>query len=146
MAEEPGLWRPALWPSWLAVGVLFVVGRIPAPLLAGLGDVLGMCLYVAIPKRRKVALQNVSACFPELSASAHRRLVWRHFRALGRSLFDTGIFWWASPARLRRLVRIRGGADYDRLRMDGRPIILMVPHFLAAQAGLALALEAPVAN
>ena len=140
------MWRPVWWPSWVGIGLLYVLGRMPAPVLAALGDLVGLLLHSLVPGRRAVAQRNVDACFPELPERQRQRLVRRHFRHLGRSLFDTGIFWWASARRLRRLVRIQGGAPYQELRQQGRPIILLVPHLLAVQAGLALALEAPIAN
>ncbi|MHB1529094.1 MAG: lysophospholipid acyltransferase family protein [Acidiferrobacteraceae bacterium] len=139
------LGAPRHWPGWFVAAFLFLLGRLPAPVLALLGDGLGTLLYVLAGARRRVALRNLSACFPKMAPSRHRRLARRHFRALGRSLLDPGLFWWASVARLRRLVRISGRAHYDAALATGRPIILLVPHFVAIQAGILLSVERPMA-
>ncbi|MHB8565118.1 MAG: lysophospholipid acyltransferase family protein [Acidiferrobacteraceae bacterium] len=135
------LGAPRHWLSWSAAAFLFLLGRFPAPILALLGDGLGTVLYVLAGARRRVALRNLSACFPKMAPSRHRRLARRHFRALGRSLLDPGLFWWASAARLQRLVRISGRAHYDAALATGRPVILLVPHFVAIQAGIVLSIE-----
>jgi KDO2-lipid IV(A) lauroyltransferase len=139
------LGAPRHWLSWSAAALLFLLGRLPAPALALLGDGLGTLLYVLAGTRRRVALRNLSVCFPKMTPANHRRLARRHFRALGRSLLDPGLFWWASAARLQRLVRISGRAHYEAALATGRPVILLVPHFVAIQAGIVLSIERRVA-
>jgi hypothetical protein len=60
--------------------------------------------------------------------------------AFGRSIVELGLWWWASPARIRRLVRLEGG---ERLAAyKGKPVILLVPHFVGIDAGwIRMALE-----
>jgi len=137
---------PRFWPSWLAAALIFLVGRLPVPLLALFGEGIGLLLYALHGPRRRIALRNIAACFPGLAACAQRRLVRQHFRALGRSLFDTGIFWWASRRRMRRLVRFSGTEHYAAAVASGKPVILLAPHFVAVQVGVALVLERPIAN
>jgi KDO2-lipid IV(A) lauroyltransferase len=93
-----------------------------------------------VGERRRVTLTNLGLCFPQLSASQKSALARRHFMAFGRSIVELGLWWWASPARIRRLVRLEGG---ERLAAyKGKPVILLVPHFVGIDAGwIRMALE-----
>lgn len=123
------------WPSWIGVAVLRALGLLPLPLLAQLGRGLGWALYHLYAARRRVAEINIRRCFPELSARAQQALVKRHFRALGQSLLDAGLAWWAPRRRLQRLVRLRHRGYYDQARAQGRNVILLAPHFLGLEIG-----------
>jgi KDO2-lipid IV(A) lauroyltransferase len=109
----------ALWLfHWLPLGVQATVG-------SGVGR-LGWHL---VASRRKVALRNLELCFPELGAGERERLAREHFRWLGRSFLERGLLWYASPARLRRLIRVEGDAGLaDR---SDKPVMWLAPHFMA---------------
>ncbi len=128
-----------------ALGVLWLATRLPLPIPALVGRALGRGLYGLASGRRRVVLTNLALCFPEIDPGRRRRLARAHFAALGQGLIDTAIAWWASPARLRRLVAFRGREYYERALQEGR-VILLVPHFTALNIGVALSLERPMAN
>jgi KDO2-lipid IV(A) lauroyltransferase len=139
--------HPRYWATWVGVGLLRAVVLLPLPVLAGVGGLLGLLLYYLHPPRRRIVMINLARSFPHLSAHAQRRLARQHFRALGQGLFDSAIGWWASVRRLRRLVRCQGREHYDRALAQGRPIILLAPHFVALEVGgLFLSAERPMAT
>ncbi|MDR1425014.1 MAG: lipid A biosynthesis acyltransferase [Azoarcus sp.] len=119
----------------LGILIFWLLHWLPLALLAPFGRVMGgLFFYLAAPRRR-IALTNLRLCFPELDEAARRRLARRHFQALGRSLFERSLLWWAPAERLRRIVRIDGlerlAACYDARE----PVILLVPHFVGLDAG-----------
>lgn len=135
------------WPSWIGVGLLRALSLLPLPLLALLGRGLGLAIYHLYAARRRVAEINIRRCFPELPARAQQALVKRHFRALGQSLLDAGLAWWAPRRRLQRLVRFRHRAYYDQALAQGRNVILLAPHFLGLEiGGVVLSSERPVVS
>jgi KDO2-lipid IV(A) lauroyltransferase len=137
--------RPRYWPMWLGLALMRVAALLPAPLVALFGSGLGLLVYVLHAPRRRIAQRNVELCFPQLKRGAQRRRVLRHFLALGRALLDGGVAWWASPARLRRLCRLRGREHYERARAAGRNVILLVPHFVGVETmGIRLSLDVPL--
>ena len=71
----------------------------------------------------------------ELGKGEQRKLVREHFHAFGQTLFDVGVAWWGGPARLRRLVHLRGRENAERLIAQGKSVILMAPHFLGLEIG-----------
>jgi KDO2-lipid IV(A) lauroyltransferase len=68
-----------------------------------------------------------------LSSTERSVLARRHFAAFGRSILELGLWWWASPQRIRRLVRLEGGEKLAAYK--DRPVILLVPHFVGIDAG-----------
>ena len=124
----------------LILALMWLLHWLPLPLLAWVGRGLGLVLYAVVGERRRVTLTNLGLCFPQLSAGQKSALARRHFMAFGRSIVELGLWWWASPARIRRLVRLEGG---ERLaEYKGKPVILLVPHFVGIDAGwIRMALE-----
>jgi KDO2-lipid IV(A) lauroyltransferase len=121
--------------SPLVIAVLWILHWLPLSILALLGRGLGLLLYRAGKRRRKIAAINIAWCFPELNEAQRERLVASHFHALGRSLLERSIFWWSGQKRLKRLIRIEGEEKIRTLREEGRPIILLAPHFVGLDAG-----------
>jgi KDO2-lipid IV(A) lauroyltransferase len=86
--------------------------------------------------RRNIASRNIELCFPELSAQQRRALVQEHFEWLGRTLVERSLLWYASAARLRRLIHVEG--DITLAERSDRPVMWLVPHFMALDvAGVA---------
>ncbi|MCX7166290.1 MAG: lipid A biosynthesis acyltransferase [Rhodocyclales bacterium] len=117
----------------LVLALMWLLHWLPLPLLAALGRGLGLALYVLVGERRHVTLTNLGLCFPQLSAVERSALARRHFMAFGRSILELGLWWWASPQRIRRLVRLEGGEKLAAYQ--DQPVILLVPHFVGIDAG-----------
>lgn len=121
--------------SRAVIALLWLLHWLPLPLLAVLGQGFGMVLYAVASRRRHIVKVNLALCFPDQHPAARDQLARAHFRMLGRSLLERGVLWWASPARLSRLIRVEGEDKVRALLAAGRPVILMVPHFLGLDAG-----------
>lgn len=119
--------------SRLTVGLLWLLHWLPLPVLRALGWLLGRLLYALGSERRKVALTNLRLCFPELPDTEREQLARQHFIAFARSFLDRTLFWWASRERLERIIRVTGKENLSS--NDGRPTILLAPHFVGLDAG-----------
>ena len=138
-------WAPKHWPTWIGLGLLRLLSFLPLPVLAVTGYGLGLLVYVLHVSRRRIALQNISACFPELSLKQQKRINRWHFCYLGQSVMTACMNWWISPRRFDRLVTINGREHYDQALADGKKIILLTPHFISMEvSGLALQRERPM--
>jgi KDO2-lipid IV(A) lauroyltransferase len=115
-----------------AVGLLWLLHFLPYGVLAAVGAGLGRLAYVAVWPRRRVCLVNLARCFPDLSERERIALAKRHFAALGRSIVERGILFWASGDRIARLVRIVG---YEHFEAARKPVVVFAPHFLGLDAG-----------
>ncbi len=133
---------PRYWPTWLGLAVMRVLSMLPLPVLAICGYVIGSLFYLLHGSRRKIALKNLTACFPDESENALKKINWLHYCMLGHSVMTTCMNWWISPARFDRLVTITGREDYDLAIAQGRNIVLLAPHFMSLEvSGLALQRE-----
>lgn len=117
----------------LGLGCIWLLHFLPLPVLSRLGSALGTLLYFAAAPRRRVVLLNLQFCFPALGERERRRLARRHFRAFARSVFEHGILWWGSKARVQSLVQVEGLEHWRALA--GRPVILLAPHFVGLDMG-----------
>jgi KDO2-lipid IV(A) lauroyltransferase len=122
-----------LIPTYFLVGLLWLLHWLPLPILRAIGGVLGRLLYAFGRERRKVALINLRLCFPDKTEAEREDLARRHFIAFSRAVLDRTLGWWASKERLERLIRIRGVEHLND--PDGKPIILLSPHFVGLDAG-----------
>lgn len=120
-------------PAYAGLGLLWLLHWLPLPLLRGLGWVLGRLLFLLGRERRRVARTNLSLCFPQWSEARREQVLRQHFVAFARALLDRTLFWWAPRQRLERLIRLKGGEYLQR--DDGRPTLILAPHFVGLDAG-----------
>ena len=113
----------------ILLALLWLLHCLPLALQAWLGRGLGRLLYPFANARRRIALRNIELCFPEQTAVQHEALAREHFRWLGRSILERGLLWYASPARLKRLIHVEG--DVTLAERSGRPVMWLAPHFMA---------------
>jgi KDO2-lipid IV(A) lauroyltransferase len=123
----------------LLVALLRVLQLLPMRLLVPLGRGLGALLHAFGHARRGIALRNVELCFPGRTPAERERIVREHFALLGRSLLERALLWYASPARLKRLIHVEG--DVGLAERSGRPVMWLVPHMVGLEvAGAAVQL------
>ena len=113
----------------LLLGTLWLLQHLPLAVQALLGRGLGLLLWALATDRRRVACRNLELCLPEMPGPERAALVRSHFQWLGRSLLERGLLWYASPARLRRLIHVEG--DVTLAERSERPVMWLVPHFMA---------------
>ena len=128
--------------SRIVVALLWLLHWLPLSVQAAIGNGLGWLLYWLVVPRRRVTLTNLRLCFPHLSDAERAGLARNHFKCVARSFLERGILWFAPAERIRRLVRVEGLEKVKARLVEGRPVILLVPHFCALDtAGTRLALD-----
>jgi KDO2-lipid IV(A) lauroyltransferase len=139
------LLAPEYWPTWVGLGVLRALALLPFAGIVPLGRALGWVLRHVQVGFVRTARRNLELCLPELSPPERERLLARHFESLGIALLEIPLAWWASPARLAKIVRVEGGEHLRAALARGRGVILLTAHFTPMEmAGRALASVAPV--
>lgn len=129
----------------LLLVVLWLLHWLPLPLLGRLGEAIGSLLFALLRKRRRIALTNLALCLPELSAAERERIARQHFQSYARSIIERSVLWWASEARLRRLIVVEPGVPLNVI--DAGPTILLCPHFVCLDvAGVAVMLESSLCS
>nr|WP_295081634.1 lipid A biosynthesis acyltransferase [uncultured Roseateles sp.] len=115
--------------AYLLIGLLWLLHFLPLGILAAFGRGLGALLWVLAGRRRRIALRNLELCFPEKTAAERERLAREHFGWMGRSLLERGLIWFASPARLRRILRVKG----DITLSERGSVMWYLPHFVGLE-------------
>lgn len=132
------LWRflgPRHWPMWLGVGFVRLVNCLPLVAQIRIGRVIGRLAFIFARRDRRIAAINIGLCLPELDVEARWRLVKRHFESLGCTLFETGMVWWASAARLKSMISFDGVQHLEGALAKGRGALLLSAHFTPLEMG-----------
>ncbi len=117
------------------MGLLRVIGLLSYPLILALGRRTGRIAMRLIPKRREIAAVNLQLCFPELDEAARQQLLTKHFEALGISLFEVSLSWWAADAKLAPLCHLHGIEHLREALERDKGVILLSAHFLPIDIG-----------
>lgn len=126
---------PQYWGIWLGIGLLRLLALVPFRWKFAIGKILGKLLYRLSPKRRRLALANLTLCFPEKSATEIQRLLTQHFESLGISLMEMTIVWWGDHktnhqnAFEKKLVTFIGEDNLRNAQQQGKGVLILAPHF-----------------
>jgi KDO2-lipid IV(A) lauroyltransferase len=125
--------------------LIWLLHWLPLPLLGRLGNWVGALLFLILRSRRDITLTNLRLCLPALSDAERHMLAKKHFQAYARSVLERGILWWASEARLKRLIVVEPQVPLDVIASG--PTILLCPHFVSLDvAGVAVMLESSLCS
>lgn len=141
MKENRFQWQflyPRFWLLWLGLGLLWLLVRLPYPLLLKLGRLLGALMYRFAGSRRHIAQRNLELCFPDLTVSERDYLLKENFASTGIAFFEMAMSWWWPRKRLESLVQIEGLEHLQQARQAGQGVILMAIHFTTLEIGAGL--------
>jgi Kdo2-lipid IVA lauroyltransferase/acyltransferase len=109
--------------------LLKLLGRLPLPFLHLLGTLAGRLLWIMNSKRKRVALQNIRACLPELDSGAQQALARRALEHEAKTLLECPYLWFAPADKVLGLIRERRGAELvDEALKQGKGVILLTAH------------------
>lgn len=126
---------PRYWLVWFGIGVVRLVNLLPLCAQLAIGRAFGRVGWVFGRRDRRTADVNIKLCLPELDARQRRQLVRRHFESLGCALFETGLVWWASDRRLRKLIQFEGTEHLQAALAEGRGALMLSAHFTPLEMG-----------
>lgn len=126
---------PRYWLVWLGLGFVRLVNLLPLGAQMGVGNVLGRLAYACSRRDKRIADINVRLCLPELSDAEREKLVREHFQALACAVFETGLVWWASDRRLRKLIQFEGAEHLQNALGKGRGALMLTAHFTTLEMG-----------
>lgn len=113
----------------LARALVRLVGYLPLMVLHVIAHVLGSVLWMTDNKRKRVALQNLSACMPELTVSQRRTIARASLINELKTMLELMRIWkgpsWAVPRMIRE---VTGEALVDEAKARGKGVMLLTPH------------------
>jgi KDO2-lipid IV(A) lauroyltransferase len=126
---------PRYWLLWLGLGLVRTLNVLPLRSQMAVGRLLGRIAHAVSRRDRRIAHINVELCFPGLTPEERADVVKEHFESLGCALLETGLVWWASAARLRRLIEFRGVEHLQAALDKGRGALMLSAHFTTLERG-----------
>ena len=99
--------------------------HLPLKLNHYLGTFIGYLLFLFNTDSKKVTLQNIAICFPELSNNEQLSLVRKSLIETGKNLTESSLIWNQSFAENTAYIRNTHGENYLDIN---KKTILLVPH------------------
>ena len=116
----------------ILVGVWYIIVMImPRYFHMPLGKLLGRIFLMVPVRKRKIAIKNISLCFPHETKAQHEALLVENAVMVGRAFFDMGIAWFWSGRCIQSYLPYRiDGLSNLQNRVDGRGVLLLFKHSL----------------
>jgi KDO2-lipid IV(A) lauroyltransferase len=125
---------PRYWPTWLSLGVMRLVARLPLPVLVFIGKLFSQLLYVALPKRRAIAAINLRIAFPNFDDDDIKRLTRLTVENSAIAPFEMGLAWWESE-KLLSMCEIEGMEHLQQALSHNKGVIILTAHFTCLEIG-----------
>ncbi len=121
------LLKPACWPYWIVLGVLWLIIQLPYRYFMRLGQVLGYLASFIPHYNRIVTLINLRLCFPEKTEQERIKLMRQCYQSLLMAMFETAFSCFAPEQRLRTLLHFHNPDFLDACQ--GQGVLIIVPHY-----------------
>lgn len=126
---------PRYWLTWLGLGSMWLLARLPFSIQMRIGQLLGWLSYLFARERRDIADVNLRLCFPELDEKAHRRLLRRTFLSNGMGAMEVAMCWSRDPNDFRSRIKITGLENLTAAKARGNGVLLLCCHFSTLEFG-----------
>jgi KDO2-lipid IV(A) lauroyltransferase len=127
-------YAPSVWPTWLLIGVAWLIARLPLAWIFSLGENLGKLGYRFAKARRRITETNIARCFPHLTPTEQDQLVQQTFQAVTLGALEMAIPWLNPKRDLSAHFTVHGQEHLDAALAQGRGAILVGGHFAVMDA------------
>ena len=109
-------------------------GRLPLPLLHGLGRALGRLLFHTMPKAKQLAAENIKQS--QLSPTAIKEAVQQNFINLGELILETPYIWQTNNKKTKEIIQSTSGWDEVEAAIAAKKgIVFLTPHMGCYEVG-----------
>lgn len=126
---------PRLYPSWIGVGLFWLVGQLPWNFLLATGRGLGHLAWRLAKRRSHIARTNIRLCFPELTPEEQENLARRSVISTGEAILEMAGSFSNHRIDLDKRLVIKGMEHIERARADGKGVLLLGMHFNSLDVG-----------
>jgi Kdo2-lipid IVA lauroyltransferase/acyltransferase len=105
------------------------LARLPLPAARALGSFIGRCAWLTKGRSRRLTLKNVSACFPQLSATEVQTFAQQSLIETAKTATEAGVIWRNSWEWLQSKIVEVEGEDILRAELaKGHGLVALAPH------------------
>jgi len=120
---------PRLYPSWIGVGLFWLVGQLPWSFLQAIGRGVGRLAWRLAKKRRHIAETNIQLCFPELSPQEQEDLARRCVISTGEAILEMAGSYNNHRIDLNKNLTVTGMEHIQACQARGQGVLLLGMHF-----------------
>ena len=114
--------------GFLAKGVAFIVTNLPRSVQMALGSAIGRLWFDVLRIRRKIAIDNVTIAYPELSLKERTRIARASLISMGQTLVEYFSFPFLKSETIRERFEIEGEEHMINALAQGRGVIMLTLH------------------
>ena len=137
--QTPFEWRfiyhPRFWPTWLGLGLLWLLAQLPYRVLLIIGQLLGVLIWAFDAERRRITRTNLRLCFPQMDPHSLRRLALESFYSTGMAIVESALTWWGSDRKVNPLLHVQGIEHYHAAMQQGKGALLLGGHYATLEMG-----------
>ncbi len=126
---------PRLYPSWIGVGLFWLVGQLPWNFLLATGRGLGHLAWRLAKRRSHIARTNIRLCFPELTPEEQENLARRSVISTGEAILEMAGSFSNHRIDLDKRLVIKGMDHIEQARAEGKGVLLLGMHFNSIDVG-----------
>lgn len=124
---------------WFLLGLLWLAVQLPWRARMALGAWIGRLMFALAKSRRHITEVNLRRVFPQRSEQDLQRALRQYAESVGQGMIETGMGWFWSEARLRKISQIEGDAAALAKVMDKQqPVVLVGLHTTLMELGVRL--------
>lgn len=127
--------RPSWWPTWIGVGIFWLIGQLPWNMLLAIGRLIGRIVWLVGGSRKNTTLTNIRLCFPELSQSEQNELSRKCILSTGEALMETAGTFANKRIDLGKRLEIIGQEKIVQSQAQGKGVLLLGMHFNTLDVG-----------
>ncbi|NIF24084.1 MULTISPECIES: kdo(2)-lipid IV(A) palmitoleoyltransferase [Pantoea] len=129
------LLHPRYWFTWFGLGVLWLLVQLPYPVLIRLGAGAGRLSRHFLQRRERITRRNIELCFPGISDEEAEKMIAANFASLGMALAETGIAWFWSDRKVKKLFQVSGLHNLHSAQDQKRGVMVIGVHFMSLELG-----------
>jgi len=123
------LLHPRYWPTWLSLGILYLITKLSYRLQLQFGKNLGRISYYLLKRFRHIGEINLKLCFPELSNKERTNLLKKQFQSLGMGLIESAMAWWMPDHKIDSLIHVDGLEHLQEAISRKKGVLILSGHF-----------------
>jgi KDO2-lipid IV(A) lauroyltransferase len=127
---------PKFWPTWLAIGGLYVMAWLPWSAKLFATKVLSKLVKRFVKSRYNTLVTNIHLCFPNLTDAEREALIEQTLFSNVLGLFETAHAWCRGTKGIN--IEVEGLENFEKAQKDERGILVLSAHFSMLDLGAAI--------
>ncbi|NYT28327.1 MAG: lipid A biosynthesis acyltransferase [Candidatus Thiodubiliella endoseptemdiera] len=127
--KKQTFYHPKFIPTWILISLMKLGARLSFKTQVAMGKVMGRILYRVLGKFRRIALINITRCFPDKNQTEVKQLTKQHFESIGIAFFESSNCFYLDNDKLKQRYNINNAHILKEALAQKKKVILLVGHF-----------------